>query len=342
MDGRLFIDSRMAHFVSETTTLDLNLGALEIAAGEGRNGAIFFSSSEHPGWSIYTFDRRILNDLHLERNSNTRVQIRELRSAGDLGNRLKVTLWVVGGFAALAVGVMLFMSIAIRVLVARIPPKVEQDLGAQLFADVKQENTFINDSNLMARVEHAAAPLLTVLPTNRIKFQFFIIEESEPNAFALPGGYVVVTTGLLEMLDKPEQLTGVMAHEIAHVTEKHAFRQIISSFGPVLLTQLVFAGDRNRSGVISDASSLLIVQSFSQEYEFEADKVGWNYVVAARVNPHGMIEMLSKLKQYDDREMGDDSFPGAFSSHPATAKRIKRLESKWKKLKQKSDFLEMN
>jgi len=59
---------------------------------------------------------------------------------------------------------------------------------------------------------------------------------------------VVVTTGLLEMLDKPEQLTGVMAHEIAHVTEKHSFRQIISSFGPVLLTQLVFAGDRSRSG----------------------------------------------------------------------------------------------
>ena len=227
VDGRITIDQRQLQFVSEAVTLLMPLGQIEIAPGEGRNGAIFFSDASQPDWSIYTFDKRVLEDLHLGRNSNTRLQVRALRSRGELTNRLKITLWVVGGFAAVALGVMIFISIAVRVLVSRIPPKLEQELGAQIFAEIKQDETFVQDPVLRARVDQAAAPLLTVLPTNRLNFQFFIIEEADPNAFALPGGYVIITKGLLETLDKPEQLTGVMAHEIAHVTEKHAFREVI-------------------------------------------------------------------------------------------------------------------
>jgi len=344
LDGRITIDHSHLHFVSESVNLQIPLGQLELALGEGRNGGIFFSDAGQPDWSVYTFDQRILENFHLRQNSNTRVQIRELRNRGDLSRRLKVMLWVVGGFAAAALSVMVFISVAIRVLVSKIPPKFEQDLGAEWFAELKQDEKFIQDPKLQARVDKAAAPLLTVLPTNQIKFQFYIVEDPDPNAFSIPGGYVIITTGLLETMDKPEQLAGVMAHEIAHVTEKHVFRQVISSFGPLLLTELIFANDSSRSGAISGASSLLIVQSFSQEYEFEADDVGWKYLRAARVNPHGMIEMLTKLKTIEDGEKEFDFLPGALKSHPATAKRIKRLESKWKKVKDKdkSGFVDLN
>jgi Zn-dependent protease with chaperone function len=335
VDGRITIDPLHFHFVSETVTLKIPLGQLEISPAEGKSSAIFFSDTAQPEWSVHTFDRRILEDINLGRNSNTRWQIRSLQGSGELQNRVKVTLWVVGGFAGLAFAVMIFLGIAVRVLVSQIPPKFEQDLGAKMFAEVKQESTFVTDPKLLARVDQAAAPLLAILPTNRIHFQFFLVEEPEPNAFSIPGGYVVVTTGLLETLDKPEQLAGVLAHEMAHVTEKHVFRQIISSFGPMLIFELVFSGDSSRSGAVSDASSLLIVQSFSQEYEFEADKVGWKYLLAARINPRGMIEMLQRLKAYEDGQGDDEFMPGALSSHPATAKRIKRLESKWKGLKEK-------
>ena len=94
--------------------------------------------------------------------------------------------------------------------------------------------------------------------------------------------------------------------------------------------------------MIGDASSLLVMQSFSQDYELEADNVGWDFLIAARVNPHGMIEMLSKLKTYEESQGGEDFTPGALKSHPATAKRIKRLENKWKKLKNKSNFVDLN
>ena len=338
-DGRITVDHWHLNFVSETITLQIPLGQIEINPGEDQDGGIFISDAGQPEWSLQTFDKRILEDFHLVRNANTRVQLKLIRSRGELKNRLKVTFWVIGGFAGIAICVIVFMNLAVRFLVAQIPPKFEQDLGADWMAELQQDEKFIQDPKLQARIDKAVAPLLAVLPTNHVKFQFSIIEEPEPNAFSIPGGYVVITTGLLEMLDKQEQLAGVMAHEIAHVTEKHVFRQVISSFGPILLMELVLANDKSRSGTVSAASSLLIVQSFSQEYEFEADNVGWKFLMAARINPHGMIELLSKLKAYEESQSDEFFVPGALRSHPATAKRIRKLESKWKKIKDKTQFV---
>ena len=82
-------------------------------------------------------------------------------------------------------------------------------------------------------------------------------------------------------------------------------------------------------------------QGFSQEYELEADAVGWESLVAAHIDPRGMTEMLIKLKGVQHR-MGADAQFHAFSSHPATEKRIQRLEAKWKKLKDKSGFIPLD
>ena len=79
-------------------------------------------------------------------------------------------------------------------------------------------------------------------------------------------------------------------------------------------------------------------QSFSQEYELEADSVGWDYLVAAQIDPRGLTDMLRKLKMVEDTTPGAGLQMGAFSSHPATQKRILRLEKKWSKLKNKTLF----
>ena len=91
-------------------------------------------------------------------------------------------------------------------------------------------------------------------------------------------------------------------------------------------------------GVIGAGSSLLVSQSFSQEYELEADAVGWDYLVKAKIDPRGMIDMLTKLKIEQDHMRSSGLEIQAFSSHPATAKRIRILERKWEKLKDKDTF----
>ena len=87
---------------------------------------------------------------------------------------------------------------------------------------------------------------------------------------------------MLELADRPEEVAGVVAHELAHVTQKHGFRKIISDAGPYLIMKIFFGGASGTAGVLGGSSQLLVRQSFSQEYELEADEVGWQYLVAAR------------------------------------------------------------
>ena len=91
--------------------------------------------------------------------------------------------------------------------------------------------------------------------------------------------------------------------------------------------------------MVGDGSSFLLHQGFSQEYELEADTVGWQYLVSAHIDPRGAINMLKKLKAYQE-ENHEEPQVHAFSSHPATQKRIERLEAKWKKLPDKSGFID--
>src|ERR1035438_3456735 len=123
-------------------------------------------------------------------------------------------------------------------VVARVPAKWETELGDSLVAELKEHEVFTNDLKLKAKLDLAVAPLLRVLPKSGSDYKFYIIEESMPNAFALPGGHVMVNDSLIRMAERPEELAGVIAHEVAHVTEKHGFRKIISEAGPYLIVRV--------------------------------------------------------------------------------------------------------
>jgi predicted Zn-dependent protease len=188
----------------------------------------------------------------------------------------------------------------------------------------------------VARLAALAQPLIDVLPPDQRNLKFYILKDSSMNAFALPGGYVVVNTGLLEQVDRPEELLGVLAHEIAHVTQKHHFRKILSTAGPLVVCGIFFHSKTGVGNLLALGSGVLVVQGFSQEYETEADEVGWKYLVAARIDPRGMISTFKKL-QAEERGMGH-FLPQAFNSHPALEKRIARLEKRFKKLPRGADL----
>ena len=147
---------------------------------------------------------------------------------------------------------------------------------------------------------------------------------------------MLVTTGLLRLVERPEQLLGVIAHELAHVKRRHGFQQVISAGGPVLVMQILMSDRNNRLSIMGQASGFLIIQSFSKNFEREADDSGWDYMVAANIDPRGMIEALELLQS----TVGDLSFiPEKLESHPALLKRISKLKSKWEALPNKTGFI---
>jgi predicted Zn-dependent protease len=228
----------------------------------------------------------------------------------------------------------------VSAIVARVPPQWEQQYGDGLMTELHSEMTFVDDTNRVAQLAALAAPLLRVLPPAQREYQFHIVEDDEPNAFALPGGHIVVTTGMLQRAT-PAELLGAVAHEVAHVTLKHGFRKVISEAGPFLICQIFLRGRNGAAGVLAGGSALLIGQSFSQEYEMEADDTGWQYLVKANLDPRGLTDLLRSLKSYEAEHKPLDALPQAFQSHPALDKRIARLEAKWKKLPRKTGFIEL-
>jgi len=339
VEGVILVTRWQVRFESEQVTLEFPITRVEIEMADAKTRQIGFSDPEQRGWFVGTFDDQILSHPMLLQQAHTRHQVRELKSQGELQRRLKVVGVFLASFALIAILVSTFTSIMVRVLVARVPQKWESELGEKWLLELKKETTFIQDTNMMAKLDKGVSPLIAALPDKNVKYTFYLISEPWPNAFALPGGHVVVTTGLIELADRPEELAGVVAHEIAHVTQKHVFRKVISSYGPYLLIRLFLKDEDGLLGILGEGSQLLLSQSFSQEYESEADAVGWKYLVDAKIDPRGAIDILTKLKAVEGGMSGLDHALRAFNSHPATEKRIQVLEEKWRKLKDKDKFV---
>jgi len=334
--GTLSADRWLLKFEGEGVACEIPLSRLEIQIGESEE--VYFSDPEQPDWSIYTSEARILKSGPLLRHAQTRAQIKAISSQGEVKKSLKITAAFLIGCAVVAMLATFLTGLMVRSLANRVPLKWEQDMGASTLAEIQQEHVFISNPKMMAALDRAVAPLLAAMPKNSTQYKFYIMEEPLPNAFSLPGGHMVVTTGLMYLVDGPEELAAVMSHEIAHQTEKHIFRKIISSVGPFIIFKM-FVGE-GALKVLSDNYQLLASQSFSQEYELEADAKGWDYLIAANIDPRSLIRILTKLKvEYGRITQGVDIQFDAYKSHPGTEKRINRLQAKWNKLKKKSDFI---
>jgi predicted Zn-dependent protease len=151
----------------------------------------------------------------------------------------------------------------------------------------------------------------------------------------------MVTTELLDIVDSPEELAAVVAHELAHVDRRHGFRKIVSAAGPYVIFKIFLRDSHGVMGVVSQGSDLLVRQSFSQEYELEADAVAWDYLVKANIDPRGLVSMLEKLTLLQHSYGATIEIPKAFQSHPDAYKRVARLNEKWRKLPKHEGFVRL-
>jgi Zn-dependent protease with chaperone function len=285
----------------------------------------------------FSVERAMLDDVRFVQNFSIRRQLESQLGRKELWRRSYLTVACLVAFVLLAWAGSNAMGWGVRLAVKGISVKHEMAFGDEVFKKIEPRLMLISDTNAVQQLETMVANLSPAVPTRGIPFKFYITV-GEPNAFALPGGRIVVTTGLLQLLDTPEQLLGVLAHEWAHVTQRHAFQHMISGKGPIFLMQILTGGGDKMVNLLAFPSELLVYESFSQQYEKEADACGWDYLVAAKINPHGMIEMLQKLKQYESGTIGTNR-SSAFDSHPDLDRRIKWLEAKWAKLPDKTNFL---
>jgi predicted Zn-dependent protease len=280
--------------------------------------------------SIYSSDRGLTRDSELAKHSEIAAVLRE---AEKINKKMPfpVLAGIILGLLALMalIGLFLAKDWILERITEQIPLKWEQSLGDSIYSRIEAEGKIVENSPWDSQVEAITKRLTNVVPGSGYVFRFHIMRDTNVNAFALPGGNVVILTGLLEQADSGEQVAGVLAHEIAHVTHRHSMRNLLQNAGLWVLIQSLFGDASGAAAVISQGSRYLLEQKFSRKFEREADEAGWDYLLAARIDPRGMIQFFEKLKALAGKNGEMNGSLSLLSSHPATQERIDELKEKW-------------
>ena len=199
-------------------------------------------------------------------------------------------------------------------------------LGKRMAQDVERNSKIVNDPVIAEYVNRIGQNIVRNSDA-KVPFTIKLIDSSELNAFALPGGFFFVNSGLLLRAESESELAGVMAHEIAHVAARHGTRQAtkaqLINFATI---PLLFIGGWTGYGIYQ-ASGLLIPMTFlkfSRGMESEADLLGVQYLYKSGYDPTSFIDFFEKMQADEKRRPG--TMAKLFSSHPPHGSRIKKTQ----------------
>jgi predicted Zn-dependent protease len=199
-------------------------------------------------------------------------------------------------------------------------------IGRQLAAEVEKTAKIVDDPVISEYVNRIGQNLVRNSDA-KVPFTIKVIDNDEVNAFALPGGFFFVNTGIIRLAENEAELAGVMAHEIAHVAARHGTRQASrAQITNILSIPLIFVG----GGVgyaVSQAAGLAIPLTFlkfSRGFEEEADALGVQYLYKSGYDPQAMVTFFERLQAQEKKKPG--TLAKVFSSHPITQDRAKNVQ----------------
>jgi beta-barrel assembly-enhancing protease len=212
-------------------------------------------------------------------------------------------------------------------------------LGKQMAQQVERQSKVINDPIVSEYVNRIGQNLVRNSDA-KVPFTIKVIEDPTVNAFALPGGFFFVQTGLILKADTEAELAGVMAHEIAHVAARHGTRQATRGEIAQLATiPLIFMGGAAAYGIY-EASGLIIPVSFlkfSRNFEAEADYLGVQYMYKTGYDPTAFVDFFEKIQTLEKRKPGTMS--KLFATHPPTDDRITKSQKEIADLKPRPEYV---
>lgn len=216
-------------------------------------------------------------------------------------------------------------------------PQMEKRIGEEAYRSIRfQEGSFVDDPEVSAYINGLGRRLVASSSDRNKDFEFFSIQDSTINAFAMPGGYVGMHTGLLLAAQSESEIASVLAHEISHVTQKHIARSVgkQSDLTTISIAAMVLALLASRSGgdlsmlalAGANAGAIQAQLNYSRDFEREADRVGFQLLTDAGFDGHAMASFFGRLQS--SGRLGDNNAPAYLRTHPMSGERMSDIQNR--------------
>ncbi len=232
----------------------------------------------------------------------------------------------------------------------------ERRLGESVVRDIRLSGGFLEDPEVNGYLNELGNRLVTAIPGAPFDFEFFAMNDPSINAFALPGGYVGVNTGLILLTQTESELASVLAHEVSHVTQHHIARSISNQKDAMLTTLATLAaaivaaragganGGQLASAAVASAQGLGIQMQidFTRQNEYEADRLGFQRLEAAGFDVNAMATFMERLQRAS--RFAEGTAPSYLRDHPVTYDRVAEAQARaqGKPFRQVKDSLDFN
>ena len=311
-------------FSCDQGTVDFPLTGLELEWGGADGSILFLRNGAFPGTVLTVQDPAFLNVLKTQTGGMLRPQMETLQRSKR--KRYAVGMGWIGAILlalfALYVGVGALAEGAVELIPFSTDEAIGEFADKQMTASMGAE---VRTAIVVDAVEQMVDRLAPHASIDGVTFRIKVIESDQVNAFALPGGYMVVFTGLLRRAESPEEVAAVLGHEMAHVTGRHGMRRIARSIGVLVTVQLILGDIAGASVALQELFTLAAVNGYSRDQETAADVEGVRMLHAAGIPPEGAIRFFEHMKE-DQTTIEEVEVLSWLSTHPDHTTRIESLQ----------------
>jgi predicted Zn-dependent protease len=214
----------------------------------------------------------------------------------------------------------------------------EITIGLSMARQIEKEYKLAGDPLMQERVRAIGGRVVAVSDRKDIDYSFKVLDDEEVNAVSLPGGFVYVNKGLIELVSSDDQLAAVIAHEVGHIVARHSIKKLQALMGYQFFRLATIPVD-NSGGLTATADMAFteLLLGYGREDELLADRLGTRYAKAAGYQPHGMIEFLEKMQETNRRKpLRPKSY---FKTHPYVPDRIRVVKQELGEPIEFSDYI---
>ena len=216
-------------------------------------------------------------------------------------------------------------------------PQMERRVGESIMRDIRfRDSAYLDDAEINTYINRLGSKLGAASPEAHQDFEFFVVRDPTLNAFAMPGGFIGIHSGLLLAAQTESELAGVLSHEISHVTQRHIARMLSKQGEAQMAALLSFAvailAGRSNSDLASaaimtgQAASIQSQLNYSRDYEREADRIGLQTLERGGFDVRGMGNFFERLQK--NSRLYENNAPGYLRSHPLTTERISDMNNR--------------